>query len=52
MVVLGGGAVSYEQGTPVGPYGDPRSWAVSHEQGTPVQGFLAHKEQPPRRTLE
>ena len=39
MTVLeGGGAVSYERGTPVclGTYGDPRGVGVSSERGTPV----------------
>ena len=36
MAVLGGGAVSYERSTPVGPYGGPGGGAVSYERGTPV----------------
>ena len=36
MAVLGGVAVSYEQGAPVGPYGGPRGRAVSYDRGTPV----------------
>ena len=40
----GGGAVSYERGTPVvvlGPDG-----GVSHLPHGPVQGYLAHQKQP------
>jgi len=41
MVVLGGGAVSYERGTPV----IPQSRVVS-DKGLRLQGYLAHKETP------
>ena len=46
MVDLGGGALSYERGTPVGPLREQLGvlWGL--------QGYLAYKKQPPRRTLQ
>ena len=41
--VLGGRAISYERGTPV------KALSVGH--AAHVQGYLAHKKQPPRATL-
>ena len=42
MVVLGGGAVSYERGTPVGAGAGP-----SRDGPHIRQGYLAHKKRPP-----
>jgi hypothetical protein len=65
MVVLGGGAVSYERVTPVwlihslvlpetlsqNACGETYGPHMNHPQDT-IQGYLDHRKQPPRRTLQ
>ena len=54
MVVLGGGAFSYERGIPVGPYIRPSQplHPPKKASGRGLQGYLAHKKLPPPRTLQ
>ena len=66
-MVLGGGAFSYERGTPVSlyvtsvssgqyPLGGQQPLALPHmvkgQRTGEVQGYLAHKEANPPRTLQ
>ena len=60
MVVLGGGVVSYERGTPVAIEADrdrrrvvtARAARLVCSLVTASQGYLAHKKQRPPRTLQ
>jgi len=59
MVVLGGVAVSYERGTPVllsapfsRSFSDTASVGVHMAAVVVIQGYLAHKNPSPRRTLQ
>ena len=48
MVALGGGAVSYERGTPVWDPEDPERWPRAPlTPRTALQGYRAHKKTPP-----
>jgi hypothetical protein len=51
MAVLGGGAVSYEQGTPVLRVPLPPENHSARVRGRELQGYLAHKK-PPHPTIE
>ena len=50
MVVLGGGAVSYERGTPVAGNPPAESRCLPNWRAQ-IQGYLAHKKTPPPRTV-